>query len=134
MKLLIAICSIFAMNFAHAELGFVESHFSSGENGDNRVHLYLQNNCYQEAYVATKTLNPNNIWETKGFTRLFPGQIIYLTDMKADFYYLHAISGDRRITWQGPHWIELQGRFLPSLMVNLPRQYRGNWTTVLYCN
>lgn len=137
MKFLIALFSVLALNVAQAEMGTLESFFSPSldkdHDHDKIVHLYLQNNCNQEIYVATRSQNPNKVWETRGYHRIYPGQVIPAGDMINDIYYLNAFSGDRRVRWEGPHKFEIHGRTVRAALVELPRDYGGNWTTVLYC-
>lgn len=136
MKFLIALFSVLTLNIAHADQGTVESYFapSSDKDGDQKiVHLYLQNNCYQEVLVATRSENPNGVWETKGYIRLFPGQVYPHGDMVNNVYYLNAFTADYRVRWEGKHKFEVHGREVRALLVELPKDYGGNWTTVLYC-
>lgn len=137
MKLLIALFSVLTLNLAHAEMGGIESFaspsFDKDHDHEQVVHLWLQNNCNQEIYVATRYQNPNEVWESKGYYRIYPGQVIPAGDMMNDIYYLNAFSGDRRIRWEGPHYFEIHNKTVRAALVELPRDYRGNWTTVLYC-
>lgn len=137
MKFLIALFSVLALNVAHAEMGTLESFFSPSLEKDHDhqkiVHLYLQNNCNQEIYVATRSQNPNKVWETRGYHRIYPGQVIPAGSMINDIYYLNAFTGDRRVRWEGPHQFEIHGKTVRAALVELPRDYGGNWTTVLYC-
>lgn len=137
MKFLIALFSVLALNVAQAEMGGIESFFSPSMDKDHDhdkiVHLYLQNNCNQEIYVATRSQNPNKVWETRGYYRIYPGQVVPAGDMINDIYYLNAFSGDRRVRWEGPHYFEIHGKTVRAALVELPRDYGGNWTTVLYC-
>jgi uncharacterized membrane protein len=135
MKFLIALFSVLALNVAQAEMGRIESFFSPSldEDHDKVVHLYLQNNCNQEIYVATRGQNPNQVWESKGHYRIYPGQVVPAGDMINDIYYLNAFSGDRRVRWEGPHHFEIHGKTVRAALVELPKDYGGNWTTVLYC-
>lgn len=134
MKILIAIFSIISINLAYAETGMIESFYSNSNDLDQKiVHLYLQNNCNQEVFIATRSQNPNQVWESKGYMRVFPGQVIPAGDLINNIYYLNAFTGDHRINWEGRHTFEIQGRFVRALLVELPKNYGGNWTTVLYC-
>jgi hypothetical protein len=137
MKILIVFLSIFFLNIANAEVGTIESYYSPSLNHDDDdqkiVHIFLQNNCYQEVFVATRSENPNGVWETKGYTRLFPGQIVFNGDMINSIYYLNAFTADYSVRWEGEHRFEIQGRTVKALLVELPKDYSGNWTTVLYC-
>ena len=135
MKLLSLLCFIFTINFAHAEVASLESFYSPSleKNNPKIIHLWIQNNCNQEVYVATKSKSPVNVWETKGYMRIFPGQIISVGDMIDNKYYLNATTGDGRIRWEGPHHFQLNGTYVRAALVELPRDYGGNWTTVLYC-
>jgi len=135
MKFLIALFSVLALNVAHAEVGTLESFFSPSAEKDHSkiVNLWLQNNCNQEVYVATRSQNPNHVWETRGYHKIYPGQIIPAGDILNNVYYLNAFSGDRRIRWEGPHIIEVHGRNVRAALVELPKDYGGTWTTVLYC-
>ncbi len=134
MKLLATLFTFLSINIATAETGTIESYLtSSEENHPHVVHLYLQNNCYQDVFIATRAQNPNGAWETKGYMRLFPGQIVANGNIINNFYYLNAFSGDGRIRWEGEHRFEIHGRTVHALLVELPKDYKGNWTTVLYC-
>ncbi|MBC7712720.1 MAG: DUF1036 domain-containing protein [Rhizobacter sp.] len=136
MKTLIALFSVLTLNVAHAEMGTIESFFTPSNDKhehDQIVHLYLQNNCNQEVYIATRSQNPNEVWETKGYMRVFPGQVIPAGDMINNIYYLNAFTGDHRVNWEGEHSFEIRGRNVRALLVELPKDYGGNWTTVLYC-
>ncbi len=134
MKYLIALFSVLAFNIAHAELGTTESFFSpSLKEHDKVVHLYLQNNCHQEVLVATRSQNPNGVWETKGYKRIFPGQVVGSGDMVNNIFYLNAFTADHSVKWEGKHTFEVHGRDVHALLVELPKDYGGNWTTVLYC-
>ncbi len=134
MKLLIALFSVLALNIAHADQGTIESYFTpSNDKEGNVVHLYLQNNCYQEVMIATRSQNPNGVWETKGYMRLFPGQVLGAGDMTNSIYYLNAFTVDHSVRWEGKHKFEVHGRTVQALLVELPKDYGGNWTTVLYC-
>ena len=136
MKILIALITVLTMNIAQAEMGTTESIFSptvDKHDDEKIVHVYLQNNCYQEIYIATRSQNPNGVWETKGYTRVFPGQIVSNGDMIDDIYYLNAFTADRRVTWEGEHKFEIHGNTVRALLVELPHNYGGDWTTVLYC-
>lgn len=136
MKFLIALFSVLTLNVAQAEMGTLESYFSPSltESGHPKVvHLYLQNNCNQDVLVAIRSETPYHVWETKGYMRIYPGQVIPATDMINDVYYLNAFTADRRIRWEGPHWFEVNGRNVKAALVELPRDYGGTWTTVLYC-
>lgn len=120
-----------------AETGTVESYFTpSNEKSDKHdkvVHLYLQNNCYQEVMIATRAQLPNGVWETKGYMRVFPGQVVPHGDIINNMYYLNAFTTDGRVRWEGVHRFEIHGRNVAALLVELPKEYQGNWTTVLYC-
>lgn len=134
MKFLIALFSTLTLNIAHADVGTIESYFSpTPDKKGNVVHLYLQNNCYQEVLVATRSQNPNGVWETKGYMRLFPGQVLSNGDMTNSIYYLNAFTVDHNVRWEGEHKFEVHGRQVRALLVELPKDYGGNWTTVLYC-
>ena len=134
MKLLIALFSVLTLNMAHAEMGSIESYGSPSLDKDgNVVHLYLQNNCYQEVFIATRGQNPNGVWETKGYMRVFPGQVLSAGDMTNNIFYLNAFTADRHVRWEGVHKFEINGRNVPALLVELPKDFNGNWTTVLYC-
>ncbi|MBC7429723.1 MAG: DUF1036 domain-containing protein [Bacteriovorax sp.] len=134
MKILIALFSVLTMNIAHAEIGTIESYNSPSVDEDEKiVHLYLQNNCNQEVFIATRSQNPNQVWETKGYMRVYPGQVIPAGDMINNIYYLNAFTGDHRVNWEGEHNFEIRGRTVRALLVELPKDYGGNWTTVLYC-
>jgi len=136
MKFLIALFSVLTLNIAHAEMGTLESYFSPSLQDNEHpkiVHLWLQNNCNQEVFVAIRSETPYHVWETKGYMRIYPGQVIRGTDMINDIYYLNAFTADRRIRWEGPHTFEIHGRNVRAALVELPRDYGGNWTTVLYC-
>jgi uncharacterized membrane protein len=135
MKFLIALFSVLALNVAQAEVGRIESFFSPSldKDYDKVVHLYLQNDCNQEIYVATRGQNPNQVWESKGYYRIYPGQVVSAGDMINDIYYLNAFSGDRRVRWEGPHHFEIHGKTVRAALVELPKDYGGNWTTVLFC-
>lgn len=133
---LLSLFSLFSFNTVQAEMGRLESFATpSIEKHDPKIiHLWLQNNCNQEVYVAIKRETPPyHAWETKGHMRIYPGQIIPVGDMTNDIFYLNAFSGDRRIRWEGPHSFEIHGRYVRATLVQLPRDYAGNWTTVLYC-
>lgn len=134
MKLLAAIFTLFTINVALAETGTVESYLSPAENKDAKVvHVYLQNNCYQDVFIATRSQNPNGVWETKGYMRLFPGQVAYGMDTLNNMYYLNAFTGDGRIRWEGEHRFDIHGRTVRALLIEVPKDYAGNWTTVLFC-
>lgn len=134
MKLLAALFTLLSINLAQAETGTIESYLtSSDKNHPQVVHLYLQNSCYQDVFIATRAQNPNGVWETKGYMRLFPGQIIANGDITNNLYYLNAFSGDGRIKWEGEHRFDVHGTIVKALLVQLPKDYYGNWTTVLYC-
>lgn len=136
MKLLFTLLSFFSMGIALAQTGQIESYFgpSLDEHHPGKVvHLYLQNNCYQDVLIATRSESSNGVWETKGYMRLFPGQVIYHSDILNNLYYLSAMTLDGRIRWEGEHQFELHSRPVRALLVELPRDYSGNWTTVLYC-
>nr|BDT28219.1 DUF1036 domain-containing protein [Bacteriovorax sp. HI3] len=134
MKTLGLLIALFSSISAFATTGTVESYFSpSADKHDKVVHLYLQNNCYQEVMVATRSQNPNGVWETKGYMRLFPGQVIPNGDMVNNIYYLNAFTIDGRVRWEGEHQFEIHSRPVRALLVELPKEYGGNWTTVLYC-
>lgn len=135
MKFLIALFSVLTLNIAHAEMGTLESFFSPSADKDHNkvVNLWLQNNCNQEVFVATRSQNPNQVWETKGYIRIWPGQVVQAGSMINDIYYLNAYSADRRVNWEGPHTFEIHGRTVRAALVELPKDYGGNWTTVLYC-
>ena len=83
MKFLIAILSVITLNIAQANVGTLESFFTpSLEKNDQKVvHLWMQNNCNQTVYVATKSESPQRIWETKGFMRIYPGELIRVGDL-----------------------------------------------------
>lgn len=135
MKKLTLLFTLLASTQIFASTGTVESYFTpnADKHDDKVVHLYLQNNCYQEVMVATRSQNPNGVWETKGYMRIFPGQIIPSGDLKNSIYYLNAFTIDGRIRWEGEHRFEIHGRTVQALLVELPKEYGGNWTTVLYC-
>lgn len=136
MKFLIALMTVFSLNVAHAEMGTIESYFSpnTDKNHDTKVvNLWLQNNCNVEILVATRSENPNHVWETKGYYRIYPGQVVPAGSMVNDIYYLNAHSMDGRVRWEGPHSFEIHGRSVRAALVELPKDYGGNWTTVLYC-
>lgn len=137
MKFLIALFSVLTLNIAQAQMGTLESFHTPSTDKDHHpkiVRLWLQNNCYQDVYVATRSENPNRVWESKGYYRIYPGQVIFAGDMINDVYYLNAFSADRRIRWEGPHFFEIHNRTVRAALVELPRDYGGNWTTVLYCH
>ena len=135
MKFLTTLLFIFTMNLADAGVPSLESFYSPSLKKDDPkiIHLWMQNNCNQEVYVATKSKSPLNIWETKGHMKIYPGQIISVADMINSRYYLNATTADGRIRWQGPHQFQIHGTFVSAALVELPRNYGGNWTTVLYC-
>lgn len=135
MKFVIALFSVLTLNIAQAEMGTLASFATPpvDKHDKNIIHLWLQNNCNQEVYVAIKSENPFRIWESKGYMRIYPGQIIPAVDMINNVYFLNAFTGDRRVRWEGPHSFEIHGRYVPATLVNLPADYGGNWTTVLYC-
>lgn len=136
MKFLIALFSVLTLNIAHAEIGTLESFYSPSLDGNEHqkiVHLWLQNNCNQDVLVATRSETPYHVWETKGYMRIYPGQVIRVGDMINDIYYLNAFTADRRIRWEGPHFFEINGKNVRAALVELPREYGGNWTTVLHC-
>ena len=135
MKLFISLLCVFAMNFAHAEVATLDSYFSpSLEKDDPKIiHLWMQNNCNQEVYVATKSMSPKYVWETKGYMRIYPGQLIRVGDLINNSYLLNATTADGRISWDGPYYFQLNDTYVRAAMVELPRDYGGNWTTVLYC-
>ena len=134
MKFLIALFSVLSLNLAYAEMGTIESYFSpSIDKHDKVVNLYLQNNCYQEVLVATRSQSPNQVWESKGYMRIFPGQVIHHGEIINNLYYLNAFTVDRNVRWEGPHKFEIHGQSVQALLVELPKDYAGNWTTVLFC-
>lgn len=134
MKLLIALFSVLTLNMAHAEMGSFESYGSPSLDKDgNVVHLYLQNNCYQDVFIATRGQNPNGVWETKGYMRVFPGQVLSAGDMTNNIFYLNAFTANGNVRWEGVHKFEINGRSVSAILVKLPKDFNGNWTTVLYC-
>lgn len=134
MKLLTILMTFFTLSTALAENGTIESYFSAAaDKSSNVVHVYLQNNCYQDVFIATRSQNPNGAWETKGYMRLFPGQVAYGMDTLNNMYYLNAFTGDGRIRWEGEHRFDIHGRSVRALLIEVPKDYAGNWTTILFC-
>ena len=133
MKKLTLLLSLLVTTQLWASTGTVESYFTPDKGHEKVVQLYLQNNCYQEVMVATRSQNPNEVWETKGYMRIFPGQVIPAGEMINNIYYLNAFSIDGRVRWEGEHRFEIHGRTVQALLVELPKEYGGAWTTVLYC-
>lgn len=148
MKILIALSMLFTLSLAHAQS--VESFFTPDSEISNlnfehprpprpprppsaQTNLYMQNNCYTDVYVVIRHLNTRNQMESRGFWRIFPGQIIYLNEIKGYDYLLHAFTSDNRIHWEGPYALPFEGINYPAMLVQLAPNNGGNWTTVLYC-
>lgn len=147
MKLLIALSMIFSFSSVQAQS--VESVFSPSienlrpdrpeqprprpDRPQARTRLFLQNNCYTDVYAVIRYKNVRDQIESKGFWRIYPGQIIHATNMKDRSYLLHAFTSDNRIQWNGPYALPFEGRTYPAMMVNLTSNGNGDWTSVLNC-
>lgn len=137
MKFLIAIFTVLTLSFASAEEGKQTSSFSPSPSQDKSVSsigLYLRNGCWQDVYVITRTLDYNGVLQSRGYYRIYPGETIYNATMSINVYYLHATTYDGSIRWEGPHYIELEGRYFRARLVELPGSASGDWTTTLTCN
>jgi hypothetical protein len=147
MKILIALSMLLTLSLAQAQS--VESFFTPSENlttdrpdrprpprppSQNSTRLFMQNNCYTDVYVVIRHMNIRNEMESKGFWRIFPGQIVYLNEIKGREYLLHAFTSDSRYFWKGPYTIPFEGRNYPAMMVQLSPDRGGDWTSVLYCH
>lgn len=133
MKFLSLILMLFTLCTAHANPASIEAYFSANkEVGVHQSRLFLQNICYTDLYVGIRHMNGSGDYESKGYWRVFPGQVIYLTDLKGSFYYLHAFTSDHRVYWDGEHKIEINNKQVPAALVKIG-EHGGEWTTVLYC-
>lgn len=131
MKTLIAFFMLFSLSLAQAQS--IESQFTPSEDKYDQTGLYMQNNCYTDVFVAIRHLNVRNEMESRGFWRIFPGQIVYLNEIQDRNYLLYAYTSDNRISWRGAYSLPLDGRVYPALLVQLPPARGGDWKTVLYC-
>lgn len=143
MKFLITLSML--LSYSNVSAQSVESIFSPTIESDRpqprprpdrpqaRTRLFLQNNCYTDVYAVIRYKNVRNQIESKGFWRIYPGQIIHVTNMKDRSYLLHAFTSDNRIQWNGPYALPFEGRTYPAMMVNLTPNGSGDWTSVLNC-
>lgn len=97
------------------------------------IGLYVQNNCYQDIALLIKYQGLDTTWYSKGFFQIPQGRVVHVANMRQEFYYLFAFTEDRTRVWRGPHEIELNNINYPATIVFLPKHFKGNWTTVLYC-
>jgi uncharacterized membrane protein len=131
MKFFIAICMLFSLSLAQAQS--IESHFTPTENKSNETNLYMQNNCYTDAYVAVRYMDVRGQMVSAGFWRVLPGEVVYISPVNDRTYLLHAFTSDHRVMWSGNYNLALNGINYPALLVSLRPNGTGNWTTILYC-
>lgn len=127
MKFLIALFCVSFLTVTNADV--------KNQNGPHHdpIQLYLQNNCYQEIFVALRYQKMDGEWESKGHMSLLPGEILKSVSLASTYYYLNAFTGDRRIRWEGEHAFEINGKYVRAAKVNIPLHYGGDWTTTLNC-